>query len=107
MSLPVILMFLGSIVFQVFALSLLPITQGFTKVAPTVGCMAAFIGGIGLLARIIVSGVPLSILIPVTAAVVPLGVVVVGVAIYGEPASLMRIVTLISACGLIGVASRL
>lgn len=97
--------FFVSIALQVAALSLLPITQGFSRPLPTIALIVLFVAGIGLLARIIATGVPLSILLPMSAAVVPLGVVAVAVTFYGEPASLLRVALLMAACGLIGVAS--
>jgi multidrug transporter EmrE-like cation transporter len=97
--------FFVSIALQAAALSLLPITQGFSRPLPTIALIVLFVAGIGLLARIIATGVPLSILLPVSAAVVPLAVVAVAVTFYGEHASLLRVVLLIAACGLIGVAS--
>ncbi len=105
LSLTLIGTFFVSITLQVAALSLLPITQGFSRPLPTIALIVLFITGIGLLARIIATGVPLSILLPVSSAVVPLAVLVVGVTFYGEPASLLRVALLIAACGLIGVAT--
>ena len=107
LSLNVVLMFLASIVMQVIALSMLPLTAGFTRLLPTLGCMAAFSVGIGLLARIVASGVQLSIVIPISAAAVPIAIVLVGVFAYGEPASLLRLIILFAACALIGFASSL
>lgn len=97
--------FVVSIVLQVVALSLLPSSAGFARPLPTLGVIVAFIAGIGLMARLSALGVPLSVLIPLSAAVVPLVIVAVGVLVYGEPASLMRVVLLLGACLLIGVAS--
>jgi multidrug transporter EmrE-like cation transporter len=97
--------FLVSIALQVVALSLLPITQGFSRSLPTIVLIVSLITGIGLMTCIIAIGVPLSILIAISAAVVPLAVVVVAVTIYGEPASPLRVALLLVACVLIGVAS--
>ncbi|MGE3599135.1 MAG: SMR family transporter [Dehalococcoidia bacterium] len=105
LSLSVVLTFLASIVLQVAALSMLPQTAGFTKLWPTVACIVPFVAGIALLARIAASGVQLSILIPLSAAAVPLAIVAVGIFAYGEPASLLRVAILVVACVLIGVAS--
>lgn len=58
--------FFVSITLQVAALSLLPITQGFSRPLPTIALIVLFIAGIGLLARIIATGMPLSILLPVS-----------------------------------------
>ena len=107
LSFAVIATFVTSIILQVIALSLLPMTQGFTKLMPTLGCAVTFIAGIWMLARIAASGVQLSILIPLSAASVPLAIVAVGVLFYGEPASLLRVGMLGAACVIIGVASNL
>ena len=87
--------FFVSITLQVVALSLLPITQGFSRPLPTIASIVSFVAGIGLLARILATGVPLSILLPVSSAVVPLAVLAVGVTFYGEPASLLRVALLV------------
>lgn len=96
--------FVVSVVLQVLALSLLPRSDGFTRPLPTLGLITAFIAGIWLMARLTASGVPISILIPLTGAVVPLAVVAVGILVYGEPASLFRVGLLMVACLLIGLA---
>jgi multidrug transporter EmrE-like cation transporter len=97
--------YLVSIALQAAALSLLPISQGFSRPVPTIVLIVLFITGIGLMARIIATGIPLSILIAISAAVVPFAVVVVAVTIYHEPASPLRVALLLVACVLIGVAS--
>jgi multidrug transporter EmrE-like cation transporter len=107
LSLTTTAIFAASIVFQVLALGRLPLTRGFTDVVQTAVCVLVFSIGIGLLARIIASGVPLSILIPLSAAAVPLALIIVGIVIYGEPASFAKFALLVLACGTIGVASKL
>ena len=97
----VIVTFVASVVLQVVGLSLLPRSEGFTRPLPT---LVAFIAGIGLMARLTASGVPISMLIPITGAVVPLSVVAVGILVYDEPASLLRVGLLVVACVLIGLA---
>jgi multidrug transporter EmrE-like cation transporter len=99
--------YIVSIVLQIAALSLLPLTQGFSRPLPTVGLIILFVVGIGLMARITAAGVPLSILIPVSSAIVPLVLVAIGVIFYGEGTSLLRVALLLVACVLIGVASRM
>ena len=96
--------FVLSVILQVVGLSLLPRSEGFTRPLPTLGLIVAFIAGIWLMARLTASGVPISILIPITGAVIPLAVVAVGILVYGEPASLFRVALLIVACLLIGLA---
>jgi multidrug transporter EmrE-like cation transporter len=107
LSFATLITFFASIVMQVAALALLPLTEGFSRLLPTAGCMLAFLIGIGLLARIVASGVQLSILIPLSAAAVPIAIMLVGVLFYDEPSSLPRLATLLVACGLIGFASTL
>ena len=101
----VVLMFAVSIVFQVFGIAMLPLSKGLTQPMPTLGLAVGFLVGIGLMARLIYSGVSLSMLIPIMAATVPLASIVLGVVVYGEVASLPKIAMLVTACGLIGVAS--
>ena len=101
----VVFMFAVSIVFQVFGIAMLPLTKGLTQPMPTLGLAVGFLVGIGLMARLIHSGVSLSMLIPIMAATVPLASIVLGVVVYGEVASLAKITMLVTACGLIGFAS--
>jgi hypothetical protein len=51
------------------------------------------------------SGAKLGIMSPLLAAVIPLGVIAIGVLMYHESASPMRIALLLAACGLIGAAA--
>jgi hypothetical protein len=60
-----------------------------------------------MMARLVHGGVNLSILAPIMAAIVPLGAIATGILIYGEPAPVIRVGLLVSACALIGVASTL
>lgn len=107
LSLMTIVSFLGSITLQVIALGRLPLTKGFTDIWQTVVVLVIFAGGIGLLARIQASGVPLSILIPLSAASVPLALIATGLLVYHEPASVPKVVMLAGVCALIGIASKL
>jgi small multidrug resistance pump len=107
LSLPIIGQFIASVILQVIAISALPMTAGFTKIGPTLACIIGFAVAIGLLARIAASGVQLSILIPLSAAAVPIAVVLVSIFFYGEPAPILRVAMLIGACALVGVASTL
>ena len=88
------------------AIAVLPRTAGFTKLLPTSLCLAGFFVTAWALARLVHSGIQLSILMPLAAAAIPLAAVFVGVFYYGEPASPLKIGILITACLLIGVAAR-
>jgi multidrug transporter EmrE-like cation transporter len=103
----IVALFVVAAVGQVTAIGLLPRTQGFTNAAYTIGCIAFFSLSLWLIARILQSGVNLGILVPLMSAVAPLGGVLVAILIYGEHASPPKIVALVIACGLIGLASRL
>ena len=98
--------FLVSIVFQVGAILLLPSTRGFTNPLSSLLCVASFGVALWMLARIINAGVDLGLLIPISAAFVPLATMVAGIVIFGEPGSPLRVLLLLSACVLVGIAGR-
>jgi hypothetical protein len=98
-------LFLASVGFQLLAMVLLPRTRGFTVPLPTAGCATLFVCGIWMIARMYVSGAKLGIMSPLLAAVIPLGVIAIGVMLYQESASPLRITLLVAACGLIGAAA--
>jgi TRAP-type mannitol/chloroaromatic compound transport system permease large subunit len=90
---------------QVLGLFLLPQTRGLTNAIATIAAAAAFLFGIGLMARITHAGVNLSLLVPLLATMIPLGGIAVGIFAYGETASLGKIGALILACALIGLSN--
>ena len=94
-----------SIVCQVIGASLMPMTKGLTEIIPTLGFAIAFAIGLSIMARLINSGINLSALLPFMAAVVPLCAIAVGVLVYGESASALKISLLIVSCLTIGFAS--
>lgn len=100
-----VLMFVFVIVTQIIAGSMLPKTQGFTSLAWTVGCLSSYCVSFWMLATLIRQGLPMSLLVPVMAAVIPLVLIIVGVVIYGEAASISQIALLGLACVMIGLAS--
>jgi multidrug transporter EmrE-like cation transporter len=103
----VVAMFSASIALQFLSVGILPRTNGFTNPYTTVAFLAAMTISFFLIARLIYSGASLGILVPLISALTPFGAVVIGTAIYGEPASFPRLALLTVACGLIGFASRL
>ncbi|HKT16352.1 MAG TPA: hypothetical protein VJR87_13215 [Allosphingosinicella sp.] len=108
MTTPIIIINLILIVaFQILGLYLIPMTRGFTEPLPSIGAALAFLIGVPLLARMVHSGANISILMPIVAAAVPLGAVAVGIFAYGESASAARVVALVVACILVGVANML
>ena len=94
-----------SVVCQVIGASLMPMTKGLTEIIPTLGFAIAFAIGLGIMARLINNGINLSALLPFMAAVVPLCAIAVGVFVYGESASTIKISLLIFSCLTIGFAS--
>ena len=105
LSLKVILSFLLSIAMQIGMISLLPASSGYTKPLPTLCCIFLINISIWLLARIVASGVQLSILIPLSATLTPLAAIGIGIFVYGEPAPVLKMILLLSAAGLIGWSS--
>lgn len=100
-----IFQFIVAVAANIAALGLLPATQGFTRPLPTLGCLALFVVNLWLISRLIEGGAGLSLLMPLLAAVIPLSTMAMGIMIYGESASPMRIGLLIVACLLAGAAS--
>ena len=94
-----------SVICQVIGASLRPMTKGLTEVIPTLGFGIAFAVGLGIMARLINSGINLSALLPFMAAVVPLCAIAVGVLVYGESASALKLSLLVFSCLTIGFAS--
>ena len=94
-----------SVICQVIGASLMPLTRGLTEIVPTIGFGIAFAIGLGIMARLINSGINLSALLPFMAAVVPLCAIAVGIIFYGEFASALKISLLIMSCLTIGFAS--
>jgi multidrug transporter EmrE-like cation transporter len=102
-----ILLLLASVACQVVGLILLPVTRGFTAPLPTLGSIAGFVVGLGLLARMSHKGVDIGVIVPLTSTLIPLCVIAAGVLVYGESASITKISLLIVACCLIGLAAKL
>lgn len=105
MSPATIALFAGSVIAQLMAISLLPRTEGFTKVLPTAACCALFLVGLGAMANLTRKGVELGVLIPMISAIIPLVTIFIGILFYGESASVLKVSLLMGACVLIAGAS--
>jgi small multidrug resistance pump len=105
MPLPVIAMFAFTIFGQSLGLSLIPATRGFTAVVPTVVCIVSFISSFAVFARMVNGGVLFTSLAPVITVTLQLVVLIVGVVVYHEPASLSKIGLLVGAAIMIGMAT--
>ena len=102
-----IITFTISIAAQVLGVAMLPLTQGLTRPVPTLIGALGFLIGTGLMARLVNSGVNLSVLVPLVSATSPVASIAMGVLLFGESPSVPRLVLLLAACGLIGFASKL
>lgn len=100
-----IAIFVFLIVTQTIAVAFLPKTQAFTNLPWT----AAFVVVMGLsqysFAYLLHKGAPISALVPLMAGLIPLALIFIGIFIYRESASFLRIVLLCGACGLVGLAN--
>ncbi len=83
----------------------MPKSNGFIDLDWTIVCLAVYSFSFWLMALMIRLGIPLSSLVPLTAAIVPLALIGVGVFFFGESASWAKIAMLVSACLLVGLAS--
>ena len=104
-SIQTILLFAAIIITQIVGGMFLPRTEAFRNLPWTAACLGTYIPSFYLMALVISRGMPLSMMLPIMAALVPLAMVGVGVWMYGEPASFAKIAWLVAACGAIGVAS--
>ena len=105
MSVTSVLIFLFSVAVQIGGITLLPKTAGFTKPLMTLACCTLMLLGIAALARLSYRGVELGILIPIMAATIPLLTIFMGIVLYQESASPLKLSLLGAACVLIGVAA--
>lgn len=104
-SVQTVLLFFLIIVTQIIGGIFLPRTDAMRNLPWTAACLGTYLVSFYLMALMISRGMPLSLLLPLMAALVPLAMVGVGVWLYGEPASFAKIGWLVAACGAIGVAS--
>lgn len=90
---------------QIIGGAILPKTNGFAAIGWTLACLAVYTLSFWLMSLIIRFGIPLSSLVPLMSAVIPLSLIGVGVMLYGESASLLRLGLLGGAVALIGLAT--
>lgn len=107
LSLPIIGGFIATIIGQFIALALIPATRGFTAVIPTILCIVLFVGSIGISARLVHSGVDLSMLTPIITVSLQILILIVAITVYGESASAAKIALLVGAALMIGAATKL
>lgn len=91
---------------QIASMLLLEKTDGYRNLGWSVVVSALFLSSYVVFANLVRDGAPLSILSPVLSAICPLFIIIGAVIFLGENVSWMRFGLLVSACGLIGVASK-
>src|ERR1700761_2524025 len=77
LSLSTVLMFALAIAGQVAGASFLPATKGFAHPAYTAACIGGFVIALLCMSRLIISGIDLSVVVPVMTCSVPLGILAV------------------------------
>jgi multidrug transporter EmrE-like cation transporter len=105
-SLRTILLVLFVTVTQVAGSTLLVKTDGFRAPGWTALCLGIYVVSFFAMATMFREGMPLGILLPLLAAVVPLLAIATGIIFLGETASWMRIGLLCASCLLIGIAAK-
>jgi len=101
----VVAMFTASMALQLFMLSMLPLSKGYTSPLPTIAALVSLNLAFYIYARLIADGAQLSIMVPLSATVIPLCSIAIGVFFYGEPAPLLKLGLLFLATIIIGIAS--
>ncbi|MCW1381576.1 hypothetical protein OLX02_01945 [Novosphingobium sp. KCTC 2891] len=100
----IVILFVIGAAGQVGGSLLLGRTAGFTNAAWSAACIGIYAISFWALATLIREGGPLSLIMPLLAAVVPMIVTFVAVFAFGEPASWPRLGLLTFACVVIGIA---
>jgi quaternary ammonium compound-resistance protein SugE len=91
---------------QVAGSALLVKTDGFRAAGWTALCFGIYAASFFAMATMLKEGMPLGLLLPLLAAMVPLLTIAVAILFYGEAASWSRIGLLCLSCLLVGLASR-
>ncbi len=105
-SLRTILLVAFVVVTQVAGSTLLVKTDGFRALGWTAACLGIYVVSFFAMATMFREGMPLGLLLPLLAALVPLLAIGTGVIFLGESASWTRLGLLIASCVLIGIAAR-
>jgi multidrug transporter EmrE-like cation transporter len=102
-----VLLFLGATVLQMTATALLPASRGLTAPMPTVIMFLCFGGGLAILARLLASGMSLSMLIPLNTLILTIGSIVVSIVLYKENVPPTKLALLAGSGVMIALASRI
>ncbi|PHQ64202.1 MAG: hypothetical protein COC10_02155 [Sphingobium sp.] len=99
-------LFVAATLFQLAGASILPATRGMTAPLPSFGVFACYAIGVVCMARLILSGVDLSLLIPIITLAIIIGSVIVGMTIYGDAPSMGKLAWLGGAILCMGMSFR-
>lgn len=106
LSLRAIVLFIIVVAGQIGGSLLLGRTAGFTSPGWSVLCAAVYAVSLYSLALLLHEGAALSLLMPLMAAVVPMGAILLAVFLLGESASWLRLGLLTLSCAVVALASR-
>ncbi|MGV3770946.1 MAG: SMR family transporter [Sphingobium phenoxybenzoativorans] len=102
-----VLLFLGATVLQMIGTTLLPASRGLTVPVPSVIMFLCFGIGFAILARLIASGMSLSMLIPLNTLVLTIGSVAVSILLYKENVPPTKLALLAGSGVMLALASRI
>lgn len=105
-SLRVVMLFAIVVVGQIGGSVLLARTAGFTHPGWSLACAAVYAVSLYCLALLLHEGAALSLLMPLMAAIVPMGAILLAVVVLGEGASWARLGLLTLSCAVVALASR-
>ncbi|AZI35618.1 hypothetical protein NT2_07_00970 [Caenibius tardaugens NBRC 16725] len=105
LSLRAIVLFIVVVLGQIGGSVLLGRTAGFTHLGWSLLCALIYVISFYCLAVLLKEGAALSLLMPLMAATVPIGAILISVFVFGEAASWMRLALLGLACVIVAVAS--
>ncbi|MCB2051664.1 MAG: hypothetical protein KDE63_09560 [Novosphingobium sp.] len=100
-----IALFLGAAIFQAAGVSILPLTNGMTRLWPSVLVFAGYAIGIYCMAKLIASGIDLGFMVPVITLLVIGGAILIGIFAYGENPSMIKLGLLGGAAVMLAFAS--
>jgi small multidrug resistance pump len=90
---------LVAITFEVIGTSLLKVTEGFTRLWPTIGCLSAYVAAFTALAWAIKRDLPVGVAYAMWAGLGTAAIVAIGVVFFQESLSLTKIVGVLLVIG--------
>jgi quaternary ammonium compound-resistance protein SugE len=96
-----------AVISQIAGAYLLSLSKGFTNPVYSIASVLCAVVALAVMGRLINSGLRLSTIFPLVAALIPLGTILVGVIFNGDPASVGRIAMPVLYCILVCMSSYL